>query len=364
MKFSIEAKVLAKAMKAAASILESTAIVPICGNVRLVANGESLEIATCDLDSEYRQTLPIKKIKDALATTVDAKRLLAIANAAPADAVLNLSLGDGRLTITAGRGRWVISTLPVDDFPAIPVDELGPVLEIAGPDLASAIRRVEWAIYGGKAQPHLMGIWLHNHDGKITLAAAQGSACAVMALDLDWPADAVNVMIASKFAGVLADLADGCGGPVKLAWDGRKVRADLGDCVLTGKLVDSQFVEYRRAIPDEGNVAIIDPDSMAEALKRVLILAHEKSRCVKLTRGDSKLTLNASDGGANLSDEEVPSDCTEGHVAGIDGQQLAAILSAIGGDSIEMHQADATKPFLFRRTVADGAMAVIMPMRI
>ncbi|WP_310533167.1 DNA polymerase III subunit beta [Novosphingobium sp.] len=363
MKFSIEAKVLAKAMKSAAAVVQGTAILPICANVRLVASGTELEITTCDLETEFRQKLTLAT-KGEGEITVDAKRLSQLASAAGADAVLNLSLKDGRVTVTAGRSRWVLPTLPAQDFPTLPIDKLGKPLEVPGAELAAAIRRVEWSIYDGSAQMHLAGIFLHANDGKVRMATANGNALAIATIDRDMPKGAVDAMLASKFASLLAGLIDGEELPVKLAWDDRKIRAEIGDMTLTGKLIESQFVDYRRVIPEPGIPAVIEPDSVAEALRRVRVIADDKSRCVKIERARDCITLSATDGGAGASSEELPADCAEGEPSGINGQYLAALLAAIGGDSIEMHQADPKAPFLFRRVVDDGAMAIVMPMRV
>lgn len=363
MKISIEADVLAKAMKKAASILSNATIFPICANVRLVAKGKELEVTTCDLEAEYRQTVPLAA-KGEMATTVDAKKLLALASAAPDGSVLNLSLGDNRLTVTAGRGRWTMPVLPVTDFPTLPIETIGPELVIDGEVLGTALHRVEWAIYNGKAQMHLMGIFLHSEGGKVRFASANGSGLAVVTIDDEFPADAVDAMIAAKFASTLASLAEGCEVPVSLAWDRSKIRASMGDMVLTGKLMEASFPDYRRIIPADSDAVVIDPETVTDALRRVMVISDEKSRCVKLARGTDALTISAIDGIAGSSSEEIPAQCAEAFESGINGQFFASILSSIGGDSIEIHQADAKAPFLIRRVVDDGAMAIVMPMKI
>lgn len=364
MKISIEAKVLAKAMKNAASILAATEIIPICANVRLTADGKVLEIVTCDLELEYRQNLPLSA-KGEMAATVNAKKLLAIANTAPADAVLGLSLGDGRMTITAGRGRWVLPTLPATDFPTLPVEGLGNDLEIAGTELGKALRRTEWAVYEGRAQLHLQGTYCHAEAGKLRFATANGTSMAIVTTDTDFPADAPDAMLPAKLADTLASLAVDCEGPVKVAWDDRKLRAQIGDSVLTGKLMETTFPDYRRVIPAlDASPLIADPASIAEALRRIMVVADEKSRCVKLDRAGGKFTIASDSGASGVSDEEVPADCADGFATGINGQFLGELLAAIGGDSIEIHQADARAPLLFRRVVDDGAMAIVMPMKL
>lgn len=364
MKISIEAKTLAKGMKNAASLVQNAAIIPIFACVRLTARDGELTILSSDLDTEYRQVLPLEKGDD-LDVAVDAKRLAAIAGSAGADAVLNMSLGDGRLTVTAKRSRWVLPVLPANDFPTMPADDLGPVLAAHGALIAKAIRRVEWSVYAGSAQMHLQGIYLHDDAGKARMAAANGNTLAIANIEAPFPADHIPAMLPTKYAATLASLSEGFDGDVSLAWDDRKIRAVIGDVILTGKLMDSAFVDYRRVVPAAQDTPVaVNPDDLTAALKRVQIVADDKSRCVRMQSDGGLLRLIVSEAGGGMSEEDLPADGSEGLHTGINGQYLAQLMAAIGGEAVEIHQAETKAPILFRRRDNDDAMAVVMPMRI
>ena len=362
MKIQIEAKALAKAMKHAASALQSSVILPILSNVRLIADGDTLEITTSDFDTEYRQTLPLAKGGE-LATTVDAKRLALIANNAPANAVLALSMTDARLTITAGKSRWILPILPADTFPVMPTEATGKPLKISGTELANAIRRVEWAISGEKTQPHMAGVYFNQEGKRFRATAINTTSVAVVTTKAAYPKDAPPVIVPAKYAGLLADMADAHGDePVTVQWNERKIRAEIGTAILSGKLIDATFPDYRRVVPEFSEPIVFEPAAVGDAIKRVLVSTEEKTRRVDLERGDGKMVLHASGGATGMSSEEIPADCAAGETVGLNGQQFADIVAAIGGDSIEMHQAAAGKPVLFRRVVDDGAFALTMPM--
>lgn len=363
MKIQIEAKVLGKAMKHAASALQSTAIIPILANVRLIADGDTVEITTSDFDTEFRQTLPLVKGGE-MATTVDAKRLAMIAGTAPAGAVLTISMTDARLTITAGKSRWVLPILPADDYPVMPVEASAKPLKIGGTELARALRRVQWAISTEKSQPHMAGIYFNAEGKHFRAVAVNTTSMAVATTGATFPKDADSVIVPAKYAALLADMAESHGDDtIAVQWNERKIRAEIGSAVLSGKLIDATFPDYRRIIPEFGTPIIFEPAAVSDAIKRVLVITEEKTRSLKIERGDGKIILHASAAATGMSSEEIPADCAAGETTGLNGQQLSEIVAAIGGDSIEMHQSEPGRAVVFRRVVDDGAFALTMPMK-
>jgi len=351
---TIEASALSGALKNAASVVQSATTLPILANVRIMAGGGKMELVTCDMDTEYRQTL---QCNGEIEFTAHAGKLAQIAGAC--DGLVSFEHSEGRLTIRCGRSRWTLPTLPVADFPILPVDSLCAPMAVTG--IGDQIRRVSWSIYNDKVASPLAGVFLHNDKGP-KLAAASKSTLALAPLDAKFPKDAPDVIMPTKFCMMLANLSEG---EVSLSWDQRKVRAEFGDVVLTSKLMEGGFVDYKRIIPAPNEAPIVaEPDSLLAALRRVRLIEAEKTRGVKFERGEGKVTISSEALGTGQSCEEVPADCVEGFATGLNGQFMAGFLEAIGGDSIELHQADATSALMVRRVVDDGCLAIVMPMRV
>lgn len=364
---TIEAALLSRAMTAAAKVVEARNTIPILSNVRLVADPVigKLEVLTTDLDVEYRQRISMMEGSDQLRTTVNAGKLRDLVNAVPKGAQMRLTQEGHRLTVQAGRGRWVIPTLPVDDFPSI---EFSPQHRLSiepASRLARMLDRVMWAREMDKVRYYLNGPLWHAENGKLRLVTTNGHAMPVVTSDIAWPEGAPELILAPKFCQTLKDMiADGAGAAT-IGWDAAKMRVDFGEVVLTGKVIEGSFPDYRRVIsPPVTQPVIIDPASLAEAVRRVKLLGSEKTRSVKVEIGDGKLTLSHTSVEHGTATEDVPADCTKGHETGFNASYLTDMLEAIGGDSVEIHQHDPGAPTLFRRVVDDGALGIVMPMRV
>lgn len=359
----IKAGDLAAAMKNAASIIQSAQTIPVLANVLLVADGQSLQITTSDLDTEYRQDIPLDT-ECTLATTIDARKFAAIVGSVDAQAVITMTVEDGRATIKSGRSRWQLPIIRVDDFPCLKFSDTTPQAEIIGVELAEAFARVSWAMYVGTARPYLAGVFVHPVSGKMTLAATDGAGLAISATGVSLEQSSASAMVSDKYISTLAGLVAGYDGMVLLAWDDRKIRASFAGVVLTGSLIDGSFPDYTEVVPAPCEAPIVfDPAALLGALKRVQIVSDKTTQGIIVDRGDGLVALKVANA-ASASNEDIPAECAAGFSTGINGRILGAAVSAIGGDSIEMHQAESRDPILLRRVVDDGMFAVIMPMRI
>ena len=354
-------------MKNAASVVQSAAIIPILANVRMIADGATLDIATSDMDTEYRQAIPLEN-EAAMAVTVDAKRLATLANSVPTSATITMAEKDGRLTVTSGRSRWQLPILSPEDYPIMPPITQGASIELPGKQLAEAIRRVEWAVSGDRAQPHLQGICFHSEAGSLRLAALMTAGASIVTLsDVAFPGDAESAMLPIKCAGIVASLASGYDGQVRLTWDDRKLRADIGDAVITGKLIDTTFPDYRRMIPDPSKPMVFVPEDVSAALARLEVVMDKNTRGVRIEREEGRIVLASARSGQGAFSEEIPADCTASGATGINSEYLSDAIASIGGDSIEMHQTDPgshKSVIMFRRVVDDGSLVIVMPLKI
>lgn len=366
MSVTIEAAVLARAMKHAAAVVESRNTIPILSNVRLMADGDRLELIATDLDVEFRQSLPLAEGGE-LATTVDAKGLSALAQAAPQGSQILLEIEERRLTVKSGRSRWKMPVLPVDDFPVLPFDEQETVsAAIDGAALATVLKRVIWSVSDEPTRSYLHGPMLHADDGKLVLAASNGHTLMRAPIGVDAPENTPDTILGPKFCRLLETLAEDQK-EVGIEWSRQKARATLSDVVLTAKAIDGTFPDYRRAIPPElpkDEVLSVDPEPLRHAVRRVQVLSKQKSRCIKVERGADKLTLSMVSDDTSEGREEQPATCAEGFAAGFDAKYIDAMLAAIGGDTVTIHHADAAAPARFQRTVTDGAVGVVMPIRV
>ncbi|SEJ23309.1 DNA polymerase-3 subunit beta [Sphingomonas sp. OV641] len=372
MKATIERATLLKGLSHVQSVVERRNTIPILSNVLIEATAEgSLRLMATDLDLQINESVAAA-VDQPGATTVSAHTLFDIARKLPEGAQVSLTAAEGRMTIVAGRARFSLGTLPRDDFPVIAEGELPTQFEMPAEALKQIIDKTRFAISTEETRYYLNGIFLHvSEDGgsQPVLKAAATDGHRLARVTLPRPEGAENmpdVIVPRKCVAELRKLLDEIDGSVGVSLSSTKIRFDLGQAILTSKLIDGTFPDYSRVIPT-GNDKILrlDPSAFMEGVDRVSTIATEKTRAVKMALDRDKITLSVTSPENGTAAEEVPGEYVAAPFEiGFNSRYLLDILGQIDGDLVEVHLADAAAPTLIRENDKAPALYVLMPMRV
>ena len=220
-----------------------------------------------DLDLQINEHVAAA-VDQAGSTTVSAHTLFDIARKLPEGAQVQLSAAEGRMTIVAGRARFSLGTLPRDDFPVIAEGDLPTAFELPAETLKQIIDKTRFAISTEETRYYLNGIFLHvsEQDGEAVLKAAATDGHRLARVTVKRPDGAEkmpDVIVPRKCVAELRKLLDEVDGSVGVSLSGTKIRFDLGQAILTSKLIDGTFPDYSRVIPTANEQ---DPQARSQEL--------------------------------------------------------------------------------------------------
>ena len=198
-------------------------------------------------------------------------------------------------------------------------------------------------------------------------AATDGHRLARVTVDQPQGAEGMpDVIVPRKCIAELRKLLDEVDGSVGVSLSGTKIRFDLGQAILTSKLIDGTFPDYSRVIPTANDKILkLDPKSFMEGVDRVSTIATEKTRAVKMALDRDKITLSVTSPENGTAAEEVPGEYVSlPFEIGFNSRYLLDILGQIDTDTVEVHLADAAAPTLIRENDKSPALYVLMPMRV
>ncbi len=371
MKATIERATLLKGLSHVQSVVERRNTIPILSNVLIEASGEgTIRLMATDLDLQVDETVAAA-VDQPGTTTVSAHTLFDIARKLPEGSQVELAAAEGRLTIRAGRYNSSLPTLPRDDFPVIAEGELPTQFELPAETLKQIIDKTRFAISTEETRYYLNGIFLHTSDDNgqpvLKAAATDGHRLARVTVARPEGAEAMpDVIVPRKCVAELRKLLDEVDGSVGVSLSGSKIRFDLGQAILTSKLIDGTFPDYSRVIPTGNDKLLkLDPRAFEEGVDRVSTIASEKTRAVKMAVDRDKITLSVTSPENGAAIEEVPGDYAAMPIEiGFNSRYLLDILGQIQGDTVEVHLADAAAPTLIRENDKAPALYVLMPMRV
>ena len=372
MRLTIERAALLKALTHVQSVVERRNTIPILSNVLLSAQDNTLRLTATDLDIEIGENV-FAEVERAGATSAPAQYLYDFIRKLPDQAQVKLELGgdDPRLSVWAGKARLNLPVLPAQDFPLMPVDALATRFDIHPSELKRLIDKTRFAISTEETRYYLNGIYLHtvaSGDGAVLRGVATDGHRLALA-DAPAPEGAQGmpgVIVPRKTINELRRLLDDAPGAVEIAASEQKVRFQLGDAVLTSKLIDGSFPEYARVIPKNNDKTMrVDNRPFAAAVDRVSTVSAERSRSVKMSIDGDRLTLTVNNPDAGVATEDITVDYEfEPLEIGFNARYLIDVAGQIEGEQATFEFADSGSPTLVRDEADPHALYVLMPLRV
>jgi len=359
MKFTIERKPLLDAITKAGSVIAARNTIPILGNVHIWAAVDQVTMTGTDLDIEVSATAPAT-VETAGVVTVPAAMLADIARKLPDGALVSVALADHQVTIKAGRSRFVLPTLPAEDYPAMASAEYAVTIDTTAAAFCRVLDKARFAISTEETRYYLNGIYLHTHGGNMRGVATDGHRLAQ--IDSDIPGDIPGVIVPRK--AVLEIVKMFTAGDVSVSISEGKVKIAGAAMTLVTKTVDGTFPDYTRVIPsDPLHKLTVDADEMRAALGRVASVSEERTSGVKLTIGDSAVTISARSASAQAEDE-IGADWDGPDLEiGFNGKYLSEVAGQIDGDMV-LRLTSAGDPAIVLDSADDAVLMVVMPMRV
>ncbi|MCE2509430.1 MAG: DNA polymerase III subunit beta [Alphaproteobacteria bacterium] len=372
MKFTIERTALLKSLGHVQRVVERRTTIPILSNVLLSAEKGGLSLTATDMELSVVETLPAD-IGAKGQATAPAHTLYDIVRKLPegAQIAFDYDAESARLGLSAGRSRFALSTLPVEEFPALSGDQFSHSFTLEAASLRNLIEHTSFAISVEETRYYLNGIFLHateNGSADVLRAVAtDGHRLAQVEMPLPEGATGMpGVILPRKAVLELGKLMEEMSDPVEVGLSETRVRFTTADAILTSKLIDGTFPDYGRVIPTKNDkMLVVNRREFAEAVDRVSTISIEKSRAVKLGLAPGKLLLSASSEESGTASEELAVKYdAEPIEIGFNARYLLDIAQQIEGEDIELMLADASSPTLLRDLAEGSALYVLMPMRV
>ncbi len=368
MEFSIDRGEFTQALALTQGVVERRNTMPILANVLLEA-GEDLSIAATDLEVHIKRRCGAKVAQAGSATVAARKFYELVRELAPGDVTIRL-LDNHFVEVTSGRSRVRLVGLPAEDFPTFPQADgsSDSSFTIDVEILARMIDRTLFAVSTDDTRAHLGGVFLTGSDELMRFVGTDGHRLALVSQPVSGAsAPEKGIILPRKGLAELRRLIEGRDGEASVSIGGNVVRVELADVALVMRLIDGEFPNYQQVIPGEVKFRVaIAKDELLSALKRVSVVASDRSRGVRLALAKDQLTVSASspDFGEASEELEVSYDGDDLTV-GFNSRYLTDVLAVLADtEKVEIGLIDDVSPGVISSEGDDTYSYVVMPMRL
>lgn len=347
-------------------VVERRQTIPILGNLLLQAYEESLTIIGTDLEIEIKSLCPSDVI-DSGDGTIPARKFGDICRSLMEGSEIRIKISNERCILTAGRGRYVLGTLPANDFPTM--ESLNPKvkIEIEEGVLRRMLDKTAFAMAQQDVRYYLNGLLFQADNTGLRVVATDGHRLASYfhscQLQLQ---DIYSIIIPFKTVTELRRQLSYVNNTVLVEFSERIIRISFQGTVSSSKLIDGRYPEYERVIPAGlMKVATTNREILKKALSRAAILSNEKYRGLRVIFESGVLRLIAHNPEQEEAVEEMELNYNgETTVIGYNVSYLSDLLGAIDSTEVEVHFNDGNSSSLWRGVGETGEIYVVMPMRL
>ena len=299
--------------------------------------------------------------------TVPARKMLDIVKALPDGAGISFSVSDEKATLSAGRSRFTLATLPASEFPATDQVEALENITVAESTLKKMLDKTSFAMANQDVRYYLNGLLFDFAESQLKAIATDGHRLAIC--DLDSPVSISNdrqLIVPRKGVLELSRMLSGEADDVVLGIGRNHVRLVKGDTTFTSKLIDGRFPDYRAVIPvGADKQMLVDTATFIQALQRAAILSNEKYKGVRLEAAGDVIKIIAHNPQHEEAVEAIEAELNFERLAvGFNVTYLLDALTAIDTASVSLELKDANSSCLVSAPDSDVNRHVVMPLKL
>jgi DNA polymerase-3 subunit beta len=366
-KISLERDALFAQLQTVSRVASTRSAIQALSGVQLSAQTSGCELRATDMDVGLRVHLEAEVAREGT-VVLPARLILDVVRSLPADHIsIELRSAEQDVEVVAGNATFHIRTLRGDDFPPFPEPDPDSSVELPADAFVSTALKVAGSASRDETRPVLTGILVSASDRELRMVATDSYRLSVKETTLEAPlTSGFEVNVPARALQELARLVShDQDEPLSVSVRQNQVLFTVGRVVLSSRLIDGQFPNYRQLLPEtfEHELRLAGPE-LTEVVRRISLLA-QKNAPLRLAFAEGELTVSAQTPDVGEARESMPVAFTgEPLEIGFNPEFLRAGLEAIDESDVLLKLISPLRPGLIESGDESRFRYLIMPIRL
>lgn len=363
MKFSIVRSKFLEGLQTVQNVVSAKGSLQILSNALIQVSDKQMCITTTDLDISVRCYVECE-VEQPGSTTLPIRRVASIIRELDEGKILVEVNEDDVATVQCGSSFFKIIGLPMRDFPPVPASEGKFCYRIDQGAFREMLRKTSYAASLDETRRVLNGVLLAFKENKLTMVATDGRRLALVEHEIEFPPEAECEMILPTKAVSEMMRILGNEGDLKIYAQKNQVVFEMGQTMVSSKLIDGVYPNYRQVIPSGCDERVtIERELLLAALRRVSVVTTDKSNATRLTFSANQLTITTNTPDVGEGRDTVPVKYAGKEISIIfNPEYVMDPLRNIDDDEIFIEMNDGHSPALLKCSIP--FLYVLMPLRI
>jgi DNA polymerase-3 subunit beta len=366
-KISLERDALLGQLQTVSRVASTRSAIQALSGVQLMASSSGCELRATDMDVGLRVPLEAEVVREGV-VVLPARLMLDVVRALPAPSLsLELRSAEQDIELVSGSATFHIRVLRAEDFPPFPEPDPDSSVSLPAAAFVSTALKVAGSASRDETRPVLTGILVSASERELRMVATDSYRLSVKETVLESPLrQAFEVNVPARALQELARVAGHVEDEqLEVSVRQNQVLFTLGGVVLSSRLIDGQFPNYRQLLPESFEHELrVSGAELTDVVRRISLLA-QKNAPLRLSFQPGELTVSAQTPDVGEARESLPIAFQgEPLEIGFNPDFLRAGLEAIEEGDVLVKLISPLRPGLIEAADESRFQYLIMPIRL
>jgi DNA polymerase-3 subunit beta len=367
MKISLPTSELLTQLQTVTRVASTRSAVQALSGVMISVETASAELLATDMDVGLQVPLTAD-ISHPGKVVLPGRLLLDVVRALPAEQVsLELRSSAQEVELLCGGAVFHLRTLRLEDFPALPSAAEDTLMKLPAEAFVQTIERVARSASRDETRPVLTGILISASARELRMVATDSYRLSVKRTSLEVPLEAsLEANIPARALQELTRVVQQAqSSELSVGVSQNQVIFQVDGVVLSSRLIEGQFPNYRQLIPDSVEHELrLSTEELIGVVRRISLLA-QKNAPLRLAFSEGELTVSAQTPDVGEASEKIPVPFHgEPFEIGFNPEFLRDGVESIDTDELVIKLISPLRPGLIESPEAGDFVYLVMPIRL
>ncbi len=345
--------------------------IQLLGGILLEAEDEKVRLSATDMEISIQTSSPAR-IEEGGRVVIPARIFNDVVRSLRGgEIMLEHDFSEGVVRLSAQENEYRIRTYAAEDFPRLPQFDEAVAFKMSGEALVETVEKVSRSYSRDETRPVLTGILISFEDSRVRMVTTDSYRLSIKETELatTFEGSREAIIPARAMQEVSRIFSGSDEEQVEVALSENQALFRIGDVLFGTRLIEGNFPEYRRLLPDayEREISIRRED-LIDSLRRVSLFAQRQTPPIPVSLTFSKDTVEmmVRSGEVGEARERLPATSEDDFHISFNPSYLLDGVSAVDTENVLFRLNESLKPGLVlpetEREEPDF-LYLIMPMR-
>lgn len=254
--------------------------VQVLVGILLEADGETVKLSSTDMEISI-QTTAQAQVEEGGRVVIPARIFNDVVRSLPAGELsIEFNQAAGRVKLTSGENEYTMRVYAAEDFPQLPQFDEESSFTMPGETLVETVEKVSRSYSRDETRPVLTGILVSFEETRVRMVTTDSYRLSIKESELASAFDGTREAIVPARA--LQEVGRIFSGSeeekIEVVLSENQALFRIGDVLLGTRLIDGNFPEYKRLLPESFEREIsVNRDELMETLHRVNLFAQRQT---------------------------------------------------------------------------------------